>query len=56
MFDMEGKYGDYPGVCRYSEKEEYLKNVPDPALVLRFSWFKFGYRAKALSILTIIKP
>ncbi len=36
MFDMEGKYGDYPGACRYSEKEIYLKNVPDPQLVLRF--------------------
>ncbi|MDB4918601.1 peptidoglycan DD-metalloendopeptidase family protein [Mucilaginibacter sp.] len=36
MFDMVGKQGDYPGVCRYSEKEIYLKNVPDPQLILRF--------------------
>jgi murein DD-endopeptidase MepM/ murein hydrolase activator NlpD len=21
MFDMEGKFGDYPGVCKYSEME-----------------------------------
>ena len=55
MFDMEGKYGDYPGVCQYSEKEKYRLNVPDPGLVLKFSWFKFGRRAKAVSILTIIK-
>ncbi|WPU94564.1 peptidoglycan DD-metalloendopeptidase family protein [Mucilaginibacter sabulilitoris] len=56
MFDMEGKYGDYPGVCRYSEKEKYRLNVPDPGLVLKFSWFKFRRRAKSVSILTIIKP
>jgi murein DD-endopeptidase MepM/ murein hydrolase activator NlpD len=36
MFDMEGKYGDYPGVCRYSEKDKYLKNIPDPQLILQF--------------------
>ena len=36
MFDMQGKQGDYPGVCRFSEKEIYLKNIPDPQLILRF--------------------
>jgi murein DD-endopeptidase MepM/ murein hydrolase activator NlpD len=36
MFDMEGKKGDYPGVCRYSEKEQYRLNIPDPNLVLKF--------------------
>jgi len=36
MFDMEGCYGDYPGVGRYSEKEKYLQNIPDPNLILRF--------------------
>lgn len=36
MFDMQGKRGDYPGACRYSEKEQYLKNIPDPDLILRF--------------------
>ena len=36
MFDMEGKFGDYPGVCKYSEMEKYRKNVPDAGLVLRF--------------------
>jgi murein DD-endopeptidase MepM/ murein hydrolase activator NlpD len=35
MFDMEGYKGDYPGVCRYSEKDKYLKNIPDPNLLLR---------------------
>jgi murein DD-endopeptidase MepM/ murein hydrolase activator NlpD len=36
MFDMEGKQGDYPGVCRVSEKEKYLQNIPDPNLLLQF--------------------
>jgi peptidoglycan LD-endopeptidase LytH len=36
MFDMEGKKGDYPGVCKYSEKEQYRLNIPDPNLVLKF--------------------
>jgi murein DD-endopeptidase MepM/ murein hydrolase activator NlpD len=36
MFGMEGKEGDYPGVCRYSEKDNYLKNIPDPQLILQF--------------------
>jgi hypothetical protein len=22
--------GDYPGVCRFSEREKYLSNCPDP--------------------------
>lgn len=37
MFDMQGLAGDYPGVCRYSEKEIYQQNIPDPDLILRFS-------------------
>lgn len=32
--DMEGYKGDYPGVCRYSEKQHYLNNCPDPWPVL----------------------
>lgn len=32
--DMEMKKGDYPGVCSYGEKEKYLKNCPDPDLIL----------------------
>ena len=32
--DMQGKKGDYPGVCRLSEKEIYLENCPDPDLIL----------------------
>lgn len=33
--DLENNKGDYPGVCRYSEKEKYLQNCPDPELILR---------------------
>ena len=36
MFDTEGKKGDYPGVCRFSEKAIYQKNIPDPQLILKF--------------------
>jgi len=32
--DMEMYKGDYPGVCSYGEKDKYLKNCPDPDLVL----------------------
>ncbi|RYF49042.1 MAG: peptidase M23, partial [Cytophagaceae bacterium] len=36
MLDMEGNMGDYPGVCRPSDKEKYLQNIPDPNLLLQF--------------------
>lgn len=32
--DIEGNKGDYPGVCKYSERDKYLSNCPDPDLVL----------------------
>ncbi len=35
-----GKYkGDYPGVCRYSEREGYLANCPDGDLILSLNRF-----------------
>ena len=36
MLDMEGNSGDYFGACKNSEKERYLQNIPDPALLLQF--------------------
>jgi peptidoglycan LD-endopeptidase LytH len=33
--NMENKTGDYPGVCKFSEKEKYLSNCPDPNLILQ---------------------
>jgi murein DD-endopeptidase MepM/ murein hydrolase activator NlpD len=35
IIDMEFKKGDYPGVCKYSEREKYLYNCPDPDLILQ---------------------
>lgn len=34
ILDMEGMKGDYPGVCKVSEREKYILNCPDPNLVL----------------------
>ncbi len=31
--------GDYPGVCKYSEREKYLYNSPDPDLVLQLNQY-----------------
>lgn len=35
ILDMEGMKGDYPGVCKFSERDKYLNNCPDPDLILR---------------------
>lgn len=37
--NMQGLSGDYPGVCRFSEREQYLANCPDPNLILSASFF-----------------
>ena len=34
IWDMQGKIGDYPGVCKASERKAYLQNCPNPALLL----------------------
>jgi peptidoglycan LD-endopeptidase LytH len=39
IFDMELKEGDYPGVCKYSERERYLSNCPNPDLILNLNRF-----------------
>ncbi len=36
--DMEGKAGDYPGVCSENEMDHYLKNCPDPAQFFGNQW------------------
>lgn len=33
--DMEGKEGDYPGVCSMKNKEHFKENCPDPNLILQ---------------------
>lgn len=40
LFDMEGLKGDYPGVCQFSQRESYLQNCPDPALILSSTFGK----------------
>jgi peptidoglycan LD-endopeptidase LytH len=37
--DMQECKGDYPGVCKYSEKEKWLNNCPDPDLILQMNQF-----------------
>jgi len=31
--------GDYPGVCKFSERDKYLANCPDPNLILEYSFY-----------------
>jgi murein DD-endopeptidase MepM/ murein hydrolase activator NlpD len=35
IIDMQGRKGDYPGVCKFSEGEKYLFNCPNPDLLLQ---------------------
>lgn len=37
ILDMKSWKGDYPGVCKYSEKENWLKNSPDPDTLLQLN-------------------
>ncbi len=37
IYEMGMYEGDYPGVCRYSEKERYLSNCPDPDVILQMN-------------------
>lgn len=34
--NLQGNAGDYPGVCTKKERAAYLKNCPDPNLLLKF--------------------
>jgi hypothetical protein len=38
IFDMEGMTSDYSGVCKYSEREQYLRNCPDPGIILKHTF------------------
>lgn len=37
--DIGDARGDYPGVCRYSEKERWMDNCPDPDLLLQLNQY-----------------
>ena len=42
VIEVIGNYkGDYPGVCKFSEREKYLSNCPDPDLILNMNQFQF---------------
>jgi murein DD-endopeptidase MepM/ murein hydrolase activator NlpD len=38
IFEMEDWVGDYPGVCQFSNRETYLSNCPNPALILKHTF------------------
>lgn len=38
IFDMGNYEGDYPGVCAFPQREEYLRNCPDPNDLLAFTF------------------
>jgi murein DD-endopeptidase MepM/ murein hydrolase activator NlpD len=35
IINLQGNKGDYPGVCTFEERTQYLQNCPDPALLLK---------------------
>jgi len=37
--NMSDWKGDYPGVCRFSEKQQWLDNCPDPDLILQLQQY-----------------
>ncbi len=39
IHDLQGWKGDYPGVCKFSERLRWLANCPDPDLVLQMNRF-----------------
>ncbi|MCG2614551.1 peptidoglycan DD-metalloendopeptidase family protein [Terrimonas sp. NA20] len=39
ILDMGDWKGDYPGVCKFSEREKWLKNSPDPEWILGMNKF-----------------
>lgn len=39
IHNLDGWKGDYPGVCKFSEKEHWLQNCPDPDLILQMNQY-----------------
>lgn len=35
--EIDNWKGDYPGVCKYSEKDKWMANSPDPDIILQFN-------------------
>ena len=38
IFDIKAHKGDYPGVCQYTQRENFLANSPDPAPILKHTF------------------
>lgn len=38
ILDLDNYNGDYPGVCKYNERKQYLANCPNPEIILRHSF------------------
>jgi peptidoglycan LD-endopeptidase LytH len=47
IVDLEGMEGNYPGVCKYSEREKYLANCPDADLILNMNQYLKDQRVPA---------
>ncbi|RYY12697.1 MAG: peptidase M23 [Chitinophagaceae bacterium] len=43
IYDMGTFRGDYPGVCKLSEKSKWLSNSPDPDVILQMNKFLGNY-------------
>jgi peptidoglycan LD-endopeptidase LytH len=39
IYELGTAYGDYPGVCKFSEKDKYMENCPDPDLMINMNRF-----------------
>lgn len=39
ILDIGNYNGDYPGVCKFSEREKYLANSPDPDIILQLNQY-----------------
>jgi murein DD-endopeptidase MepM/ murein hydrolase activator NlpD len=39
ILDIGNNKGDYPGVCKFSEREQWLANSPDPDLILQMNHY-----------------
>lgn len=42
MKDLQGWKGDYPGVCAFSEREQWLRNCVDPDLILNLNQYRLA--------------
>jgi hypothetical protein len=42
ILDLQDWQGDYPGVCKYSERQLWLDNCPDPDLILGMNQYVSG--------------